>query len=579
MLSRLGGSLLAKTLFGTTVIMAAVFGVTGWLVQRHAAETAAGGIEEEMRAGLRVSESLWQARAARLGSISLVLSAMSDVRAAFSTADAPTIRDTAGEMWRRVSPSGAFLLVTDPEGRVIATVDVPGGKAWPSRLAVVPAARVRFPEQVRGFWQEDGSFFQIVVTPVFVQSGQGPALLNVLVAGYRLDARVLNELQASAVGSEFVLTKASHPAEVIASTLNLPNEPGALPPQENSNATRIRIGPRMFSALALPLPDLQGQPLGRLWILRSFSSAEMHLAGLRRDLGLIWAGAALLVLAIAAFTVRSIVRRVQRLSTAAAEVAQNNYEPRLPADSADELGEMARTFNTMCASLERMRADLIRQERLNTVSRLTSSLVHDLRNPLAAIYGGAELLVDEELPAEHVRRLAANIYRSSRQVQQMLQDLLEVSRGKINSPEQCRLREIVEAAAESILPLAEAQSVVVTNEVPADLELPLERARMERVFLNLFSNALEVMPQGGRVQVRCERSGSQVIISVEDTGPGIDEAMRGRLFHPFESAGKRNGLGLGLALSRQTVLDHGGDLWADSRSGPGACFRLRLRVS
>jgi signal transduction histidine kinase len=226
-----------------------------------------------------------------------------------------------------------------------------------------------------------------------------------------------------------------------------------------------------------------------------------------------------------------------------------------------------------------MRAEVIRQERLSTVSRLTSSLVHDLRNPLAAIYGGAELLVDEELPAEHVRRLAGNIYRSSRQVQQMLQDLLEVSRGKIGSPEQCRLREIVEAAAEAILPLAEAQSVVLANEVPADLELPLERARMERVFLNLFSNALDVMPQGGRVQVRAERSGPQVIVSVEDTGPGIDEAMRARLFHPFESSGKRNGLGLGLALSRQTVLDHGGDLWADSRPGPGACFRLRLRLS
>jgi signal transduction histidine kinase len=199
----------------------------------------------------------------------------------------------------------------------------------------------------------------------------------------------------------------------------------------------------------------------------------MHLTSLRRDLALIWAAAALLVLAVAAFMMRGIVARVRRLGTAAAEVAQNNYQPRLPADSGDELGELARTFNTMCASLERMRAEVIRQERLNTVSRLTSSLVHDLRNPLAAIYGGAELLVDEELPAEQIRRLAGNIYRSSRQVQQMLQDLLEVSRGKIGSPEQCRLREIVEAAAEAILPLAEAQSVVLANEVPPDLELPL----------------------------------------------------------------------------------------------------------
>jgi signal transduction histidine kinase len=432
---------------------------------------------------------------------------------------------------------------------------------------------------VGGFWDEGGKLFQVVVTPVMVQSGRGPALLNVLVAGYRIDGGVLKALQGSATGSEFVLTRSAPQSSVVASTLRVPNEAVALRPELVGSTTRVRAGSEHFAALAFPLPDLNGEPLGYLWILRSFSAAEMHLAELRRDLGIIWAVASLLVLAIAALMVRSIVARVRRFSKAAAEVARNNYEPRLPADSEDELGEMARTFNAMCASLERMRSEVIRQERLATVSRLSSSLVHDLRNPLAAIYGGAELLVDEELPAEQVRRLAGNIYRSSRQVQRMLQDLLEVSRGKVESPEQCRLREIVEAAAESIMPLAEAQSVVLTNDVPPDLELPLERARMERVFLNLFSNALDVMPGGGSVQVRAVQDHGQVIVSVEDTGPGIDEAMRARLFQPFESAGKRNGLGLGLALSRQTVLDHGGDLWADSRPGPGACFRLRLRLS
>jgi signal transduction histidine kinase len=67
-----------------------------------------------------------------------------------------------------------------------------------------------------------------------------------------------------------------------------------------------------------------------------------------------------------------------------------------------------------------------------------------------------------------------------------------------------------------------------------------------------------------------------ILVSVKDNGPGISEAIASRLFQPFVSAGKKNGLGLGLALSRQTVLDHGGELWVKSRPGEGACFFLRL---
>ena len=80
--------------------------------------------------------------------------------------------------------------------------------------------------------------------------------------------------------------------------------------------------------------------------------------------------------------------------------------------SEDELGRLARTFNTMCASIRQAREDLIRQERISTIGRLSGSIVHDLRNPLAAIYGGAEMLVDAELPPANVK-LAGGQYLSS----------------------------------------------------------------------------------------------------------------------------------------------------------------------
>jgi len=98
---------------------------------------------------------------------------------------------------------------------------------------------------------------------------------------------------------------------------------------------------------------------------------------------------------------------------------------------------------------------------------------------------------------------------------------------------------------------------------------------MERVFQNLIGNAIEAMPGGGSVFVRAARENGEILVSVEDTGPGIPAAIADQLFQPFVTAGKKNGVGLGLALSRKTVLSHGGDLWADA-CARGARFTLKL---
>ena len=116
--------------------------------------------------------------------------------------------------------------------------------------------------------------------------------------------------------------------------------------------------------------------------------------------------------------------------------------------------------------------ELIRQERISTIGRLSSSIVHDLRNPLAAIYGGAEIMVDSELAPPQLKRLAGNIYRASRRIQELLQDLVNVGRGKTEGAEVCRLREVAAAACDSLAPAAEAQGVTVRIEVPESIELP-----------------------------------------------------------------------------------------------------------
>jgi signal transduction histidine kinase len=263
------------------------------------------------------------------------------------------------------------------------------------------------------------------------------------------------------------------------------------------------------------------------------------------------------------------------LDRAAAEIATGNYDVRVPLQGGGEIGRLAETFNSMCASLSKAREDLIRHERIATIGRLSTSIIHDLRNPLAAIYGGAEMLVDTKLSGAHVERLASNIYKASRQVQNLLQELADLTLGRAHAREVCRLHEVVTAAYESLAAAAESRGITVQIDVEQDVELPLDRSPMERVFQNLLSNAIEAMPNGGSISVRADKRDGEIVVSVEDTGPGIPSSIADQLFEPFVTAGKQNGVGLGLALSRKTVVSHGGDLWSD-RKEQGARFVLRL---
>ncbi len=551
-------SLLWKILLSTSIAITVLFAVTGWIVQEHATRLTSLSLQEEVRASFQAYESLWKARADMLASITQVLSRMPDVRAAFSTRDGATIRDTAGEIWSRIGREDAVFFVTDPRGAVIASLGSMDDRP-PGELSLVREAARKFPTQSSGFVTLGDRLYQIVVTPVYVEILREPALLNVLVAGYQVDDGVARSLELATGGSRFVFS-------VRGKTV------AASGPVERTVLDSI-------GTIRKPLYDLQGNAIGELIISRSFEAVEQHIATLRRDIVLIWACSVLAGLGLMWALASRILKPVAKLDEAAAAISAGDYNYRVDVPDGDELGRLAQTFNTMCQSLREARAELIRQERIGTISRLTTSLVHDLRNPLAAIYGGAEMLVDGHLSPEQVRRLGANIYRSSRRIQELLQDLLHVARETRSARDLFRLADVVRAALDGSSHLLEAQQIESNVEVDESLEVKGMPSRLERVFVNLITNALEVMPAGGRLTITATAHDGSVFVDVEDTGPGIPAAIVDRLFQPFATAGKKNGMGLGLALSRQTILDHGGDLWLDSSLGESARFRIRLPLA
>jgi signal transduction histidine kinase len=563
-------SLLWRILFSTSIAITVLFAAMGWLLQDQFVRIASATLEDEVRASFGAYESLWRARGDQLASVSLILSRLPSVRSAFSTGDGATIRDSASEVWDQLSRPETLFLVCDPQGAVIASV---AGAPSEAGIAVVRSAAREFPKQARGFVTLGGHLYQIVITPVYVATTQDSALLNVLVAGIAVDADLARELKNATGGSDFVfLARGS----VAASTLD-PAAERALEASGSSTQRQVQLLGSDYLQFTSPLTDVDGNSVGELRILRSFEGALNQITAVRSRLAVLWLGAVLAGIGLTYLLARRLLKPVDELDRAAAKIATGNYNVRVPVEGSGEIGRLAETFNSMCASISKAREDLIRQERIATIGRLSTSIIHDLRNPLAAIYGGSEMLVDAKLSGAQVERLAANIYKASRQVQSLLQELADVTQGRAHAREVCRLREVVSAAYEPLAAAAEARGITVGIDLDEDVELPMDRSPMERVFQNLLSNAIEAMPNGGSVSVRAERRDGEIVVRVEDTGPGIPASIAAQLFEPFVTAGKKNGVGLGLALSRETVVSHGGDLWSDQKED-GARFVLRLPV-
>ena len=204
-----------------------------------------------------------------------------------------------------------------------------------------------------------------------------------------------------------------------------------------------------------------------------------------------------------------------------------------------------------------------------------TSIVHDLRNPLSTIQVSAEVLISSRLSERQVHRIARNLYGASVRMKELLDEILTRYNGADRDLEPCNLRELAIGAIDKVALVAEAQSVQIIQNIPENLLITLDRQRIQRVLVNLFVNALDAMPSGGNIRISAIPEHSSVLIKVRDNGPGIDPEIRDRLFQPFATAGKSGGLGLGLAFSRQAVLDHGGQMWVET-SGKGACFAFCL---
>lgn len=286
------------------------------------------------------------------------------------------------------------------------------------------------------------------------------------------------------------------------------------------------------------------------------------------------------------FLARTIVRPLRRLARAAVRVrlgrAREVVVPRLP-DRRDEIGLLARALSDMSGAL---------RARIDATEAFAADVTHELKNPLASVRSAVEGLsrvADPELQ----ERLLAIVRDDVHRLDRLITDISDASRLDAQLSRAKFEPVAVTAMLEGLVEQRRARGI--EREVGLSLDVSPTAAaatimgedmRLERVFENLIDNALSFSPDGGAIHIGADADAEDLVIRVEDEGPGVPESAREAVFRRFHSVrpsteafGRHSGLGL--AIARTIVDGHGGSIMVESRDGdsPGACFTVRLPLA
>jgi signal transduction histidine kinase len=274
---------------------------------------------------------------------------------------------------------------------------------------------------------------------------------------------------------------------------------------------------------------------------------------------------------------RWISAPLRNTAEAARSVAAGDYDKRLAPSGPDEAHSLATSFNEMVHQV---------QGNQQAMRDFVANVSHELRTPLTSIQGYAQAILDDTAP--DAKSAAGVIHGESERLGRLVEELLDLARLDTGQApldkKPVDLEEILAAIVERLKLKAAKKAVQLQNEVNFLPSLIGDGDRLAQVFTNLIDNALKHTLEGGRVQLTAEMSSGWVSVHVVDTGPGIPLEELSRIFERFYQLDKARsgsgprGAGLGLAISREIIEAHGGNLQAESVVGQGSRFTVRLPI-
>lgn len=564
---------------------------TLWIVNHSVAKRARADIRQQLETAALVFRNVYGSRSRALEMAAEVI--VRDPRF-FS---ALTLPAGAGDRHFRATVSGVahdfdriartdLFEVFDGRGRLLASVGSGVSSPRPRRELVREALRGR---SVSGLLVERGAHYQVTVRPTRVDG----RTVGAVMLGTRIGDELAGELRALTGGE---ITFLSGPI-VTGSSLRAGGDRLALRRAlDKGSESEVRLASGSYLTLVGPIPG-SAPGSGQSYVLQR--SLDVELAFLRELQGGL-ARIAILVVVVAIFigfvVAREVVDPIGRLVRGAEEIERGNYDYPLEVRARDEIGYLTERFRHM---REQERAYV---GSLEEVARLKSQFIsvasHELRTPVTIIKCYSEMLADGTLgPVTPDQRQALETIEGGLgAIVRITEDATLLAQMESERPtltlEEHEIAAVVEAAMNAAVAEAVGRSVAVDVAVEPGLRpARLDGPRISHAIANLIRNAIRFTPDGGSVTVRARGERSQLVIEIQDTGIGIPEDKRERLFDrsfmlrdprhhhssrtlEFNSAG----LGLGLPIAGGIVEAHGGTIVAESQVGRGSTFTIRVPV-
>jgi two-component system, NtrC family, nitrogen regulation sensor histidine kinase NtrY len=399
---------------------------------------------------------------------------------------------------------------------------------------------------------------------------------NLYVAGgQRIDAAFLKTL-ALPEGLSLSLYQASDPSA--------PREFVSLVQQERLRPREITSQIGDDTVTAIPLSGPAANLLGVLFVRSSGLELAAVRSYIRRTALVVGAAGAFIGILLSLWASARVTRPVRELAGSVRQVAEGKWDTRATVSSSDEIGRLAADFNHMTEQLVDSRERLVQTERVAAWRELARRLAHELKNPLFPLQITVENLQrSRALPPKEFEEVfeesTGTLLAELNTLKAIVGRFSDFARMPAPHKEDVDLNQIVER----VIKLYDAQLCAPGRpQIRPDLQLAsylphvsADPEQLQRVLSNLVLNAIDAMPNGGKISISTRDISGRVVLEVTDTGEGLTKEECERLFTPYYTT-KQHGTGLGLAIVQSVVSDHGGAISVQSEPGRGSTFRIEL---
>ncbi|MGA8731395.1 MAG: ATP-binding protein [Terracidiphilus sp.] len=560
----------------TAIIIASATFVSLLTIRHRLQEVVMANLSADLLRSIATFEDMQAQRMSALDRENSLLADLPSLKALMTTSDERTIQDGAIEFWK-VGGNDLFALA-NRDGHIVAAYA--GGRPATSTLRT--DLEPLLSGSPRPYVISENRLIACSVKPLYFGSQAEGTILGYVISGFSIDQGAVGQLSRATGVDAIFKTRQRILVSSLASAVNGTLDANQISAsQGRSEAITVNIGEERYLAVARDLSSAASAPL-ELIELKSLDQEERSIHQIDRLVLL--AGLVALMLGTGLMTVlsRAVTRPLEDLNAGVRAFAAGDSSHILPYRGTVEVRELSTAFAAMRREIIQANQALLESERLATIGRMASSVSHDLRHYLAAIYANSEFLASGRLSDEERAEILTDIHSAVDGTTELLESLLIFSRSGPGIRRSHQLvATLVDRAVAMVRSHPDAAKVEfdVRNHNPAETTAIVDGKQIERAIYNLLLNACQAVRAGddrARIVVTFEVRPTEIICEVADNGDGVPEHIRSTLFEPFVSEGKQKGTGLGLTLSQCIAREHGGDvILVSSRQGE-TIFRLSL---